>query len=270
MKYENSYVAYLDILGFKDLSNNINNASYIYDIYNNLLNVKKDSKLYSFIESINVSILSDNIIVSCIEEIDNFYEFCRYIIFIQEQLIDKNIYFRGGIVKGELFHNKHMCFGPALVKAYLFEKELSIFPRVIVDEEIIKNFNKKRNEMYSHSFDDDQDFDFEIDLNLKYLFIKDIDGLYYLNLFNFFYNLEFDDSVLNIISYLRSNIVKNLICYNDLKHKRIFQKYSWMRTKYNENLINIKKEFKSNKWVQDKIPLCISDTEFMNWLVVAV
>lgn len=273
MEYKYSYVAYLDILGFKDLSNDSANVDFIYNLYEHLFSIKSDSKLYSIFEKIKVSILSDNVIVSCKIGIDNLYEFCKYIIYIQRQLIDINVYFRGGIVCGEVFQNKIECFGPALVKAYLMEKELSIYPRVLIDNELVKNFYNRSNEILSCSdtpyvkyedFGNDFDSDFDVKLNYKYLFIRDLDGLYYLNLFNFFYDILIDDSVLTTIGCLRKNIIKNLEEYNKPEKRKIFQKYFWMKNKFNENLVNLKNELRNNPSICNEIPFGISNEEFNN------
>ena len=194
MKYEVSYVAYLDILGFRDLSKDSTNANDVYNLYELLFNAKSDSKFYSIFEKIRVSVLSDNIIVSCKEGIFGLYEFCKYILYVQRQLISSNIYFRGGIVCGEIFHNNLECFGPALVEAYLIEKELSIYPRVIIDSKLVKAFYNNNDDINIFSKSsyvnyEDTDNDFNIDLSKKYLFVRDIDGSYYLNLFNFFYDI---------------------------------------------------------------------------------
>ena len=43
---------------------------------------------------------------------------------------------RGGIAKGDLVHRGSIIYGPALNVAYRIEKEIAIYPRVIVDKEL--------------------------------------------------------------------------------------------------------------------------------------
>lgn len=39
---------------------------------------------------------------------------------------------RGAIVRGPLYHDEHMGFGEALIRAYDFETEVARFPRIIL------------------------------------------------------------------------------------------------------------------------------------------
>jgi hypothetical protein len=43
---------------------------------------------------------------------------------------------RGGITRGQLFHDSGLVYGPALIKAYELENELALYPRVILSNEL--------------------------------------------------------------------------------------------------------------------------------------
>ncbi len=115
---------------------------------------------------------------------------------------------RGGITKGKLIHTKEYLFGPAMNYVYKLESELAIFPRIIIDENLIGLINQ-------------QNIDF---------FTKDFDGIYFLDYLNpnNFENMKKEDvkTHLDSIRDTLNNFDKESI--NDLKIK---QKYLWLENK---------------------------------------
>jgi hypothetical protein len=57
----------------------------------------------------------------------------------QLALATNGVLVRGGICIGDLFvrAGKTMLFGPALVKAYKLESEYAVYPRIIIDRDLI-------------------------------------------------------------------------------------------------------------------------------------
>jgi hypothetical protein len=53
-------------------------------------------------------------------------------------LLRAGIYTRGALVRGGLFHDKDLLFGPALVRAYKIERDVSRFPRIVVDRDVVR------------------------------------------------------------------------------------------------------------------------------------
>jgi hypothetical protein len=51
-------------------------------------------------------------------------------------LLCEGYFVRGAIVKGRLYHDEHMVFGEALVRAFEFESEQARFPRIVVLSEV--------------------------------------------------------------------------------------------------------------------------------------
>jgi len=56
---------------------------------------------------------------------------------IQQTLLKLGLRTRGGISIGGLIHKSHLVVGDGLVKAYQLESQLAIFPRVLIDREIV-------------------------------------------------------------------------------------------------------------------------------------
>jgi len=143
VQYEIRTVAYIDILGFTNLinksPNDANTFLKIMDSLRDMEDIKNNSRDYEFDQgTIDVSLFSDNILISSCDSSGRAAEFNCLIsaMYLQMSLLGKGILTRGGVTKGQLFHNSNLLFGPALVKAHDIESQISIFPRIVVDETI--------------------------------------------------------------------------------------------------------------------------------------
>jgi predicted small secreted protein len=107
------------------------------------------------------------------------------------KLLGMNMLFRGGCAYGDCYYDKdkNMFFGDAVIKAYKYENEVAIYPRIIVDplvaNEVISNFKivEEQNEKSEYTS--------KTGINLKTeegcIIRKDFDGEYmfhYLNRFD--------------------------------------------------------------------------------------
>lgn len=153
INYQKNYVAFLDVLGFKNLvlSNNKKNHEKInqyFGIINSAIEYLKNIPIKSKIGSI---IISDSIILSIShgnnidENIERLLHLCIAVGLIQKNLALKNIWLRGAISSGDTYFNsvKNQIVGPAYINSYLLEKSLAITPRVILDSKIINELEFK-------------------------------------------------------------------------------------------------------------------------------
>jgi hypothetical protein len=116
---------------------------------------------------IRVSQFSDSIILSR-RSTDFLAFFVADVCLFQIYAIYQGFLVRGGIAVGELHHGDHAVFGPALVSAYRLESERALYPRIVLDENVLPFFELSHNPGMS-------DF-----------IIKDPeDGVYYLNFLKF-------------------------------------------------------------------------------------
>lgn len=58
--------------------------------------------------------------------------------------IQYGILFRGGITYGKVVHTDKMLFGPAMNKAYSLESKTAVYPRIIIDNDVIKQIFKHK------------------------------------------------------------------------------------------------------------------------------
>lgn len=163
MKFENSYVAFLDILGFKDLMKEKDFKKKI-EKYFKLIEgaLEKSTKSSSHgiypASEIKKVVLSDSIILSIpIPKGADWREKFKILRFllsavekVQFSLALEGIWIRGAISEGELCHARGNIVGQGLVNAYLLEGKAK-FPRVLVDSIIFQNIYQKPNESKSRS-----------------------------------------------------------------------------------------------------------------------
>ena len=110
---------------------------------------------------LEVSVFSDCIAISA--EHDNYHGVIWTAIHLQSSLLVLGILTRGGISKGNLVHKDDMLYGEGMIKAYKLESKAAIYPRILVDSEIIGSTNDYYRSVFFH---------------------QDMDGLWYLNPFS--------------------------------------------------------------------------------------
>ena len=125
----------------------------------------------------------------------------------------KELFLRGGIAKGKLFHSRHICFGEALEKAYELEQS-SVYPRIIIPNEIVEsavssNVEKDKHLSMYNTFDTELSDFCEI---IK----KDNDGFWYVDFMSRYDNFddieEYKYGLKRIKEICDSKLTKN---YND-------------------------------------------------------
>ncbi len=142
--YIDSYVAFLDVLGFKEMVNNKNKK--ILNIYFEVINeVINDLKNKLSKRNLGYIVISDSIILTIPksgnnnEDIKILRQLCVAISKIQKELAINNIWIRGAVTSGDTFFDQenNQIVGPAYINAYLLEEKLAKYPRVILDSNII-------------------------------------------------------------------------------------------------------------------------------------
>lgn len=149
--YSEYHVAFLDILGFKNLamSTQLSKKKIICKYFNLINTTIKDINRNILNININSIVISDSVILSVLTETENqekiqtLRQICRAIQIIQFKLAKMNLWLRGGISSGEAYFNsnENQVVGPAYVNAYLLEENVAIHPRVILDNNLIKILN---------------------------------------------------------------------------------------------------------------------------------
>ena len=232
--YQLRYVAFLDLMGFKDMVqqsvedqkilNNINRAlRYIrkmqHDNYHGILSMAELGK--------QVTAFSDSIVISYDATMPGGgFHVLMDLVYICNDLLGIGILVRGGVTVGRLIHDKQICFGPAMVEAYLMESKKADFPRILIDRKVIEydlHMPGRAN---------------TIKYEAKYLagiIRKDPrDKLLFLDYMKQWG--EFDEPEIYNAYMERAGkyIIRNLKMHK--KNRKIYRKYKWLRWYYNKTV----------------------------------
>jgi hypothetical protein len=143
--YTNSYVAFLDILGFKNLVTE-KSCSQIAELFQNIRNPLSKMYLGTSIEidvsEVKFKVMSDSICFHITA--DKEYALLSIIAVcqaFQSELLelDAPVILRGAIVRGDIYQNGDITFGPGLIDAYLLEENEVKYPRIIIKEDVLND-----------------------------------------------------------------------------------------------------------------------------------
>lgn len=219
MKQTTEYlIAYMDLLGVK---NNIKED--LFDDYLNLLDRIYEESIYyikaivknSELRDIKIKIFSDNIIFAYpiennqAKNIDNLIvPFIILITAFQYHCLKYGEILRGGITIDKLFIDDKFVYGNGLLNAYYIEDNIAIYPRVILDNKVLKRIKDK-------------------DFKLLYL-EQDTDCNYYINyLLDLFLNKKLNKN----IDYIRKRIILGTHVVKGQKER---SKWYWLADKFNK------------------------------------
>lgn len=225
-------VAFIDVLGSsEEMKNNPSQSlNAIHNAYDDALDMYNN--LHSDEVPVpQIKIFSDNIIIYSPCEPDTKSAFYSVVILcglIQNLLLHNRLLIRGGVTKGDFFADDVMVWGNALVRAHKLESEIAIYPRVIIDPQLI----------YEISF-------FQDNGPMKSTFGKwldaDHDGLIYIDYLNQYLDVDNGDFVLQ--SFQEENEKRTRRHNENLK---IFQKLNWHDIYLRRKLFEFEKNKENN------------------------
>lgn len=140
---DHSYVALLDILGYKELLGaDVRAGTQIFK--------DRMTKAFRTFENINHSrhqykAISDSIFITCNER-SAAKEFLSIVRDVYVSFLTEGLLIRGGVSFGQHFETKSITYSPVLAKAYLLESEVAEFPRIIVDSNVYDMFPELKDE----------------------------------------------------------------------------------------------------------------------------
>ena len=227
-KGEPNFIAYIDILGYKNMINDKENwgiekvASIIHDCikYANEKSYHNNALVYTYgpdyYYTINQKVFSDNLFF-CTK--DAWLALIYLVDSIQNTLLRRGILTRGALCYGEIYYSNVFICGSGLVHAYELENEIAIYPRAIIDNSFINAISvvdlyRSRNEIQQY-----------LEKN-SYVRI-DSDGYIFIDYL--WVNKNFDTQ--NSLNKIRTIIIKGIDTITNL---RIQQKYKWLKNYYNK------------------------------------
>jgi len=138
VRYVDSVVSYLDILGFRELigTRTPGDISRILRILGE--SVKPEPMFKS--QKIIFNAFSDTVIRSTPATINSPYNFIyelRHAMHAQITLMAEGILMRGAVTIGKVVQSWRIIYGPAIVRAYSLESREGSPPRIVIDEEAL-------------------------------------------------------------------------------------------------------------------------------------
>lgn len=221
-KYENCYIAFLDLLGFKELVKT-QTCEQILKIFDEIksqymitCDCDKEKKPLIDPEEIHFKIMSDSICFYVSSQITNslpvLISLCAY---FQVRLwrLEHPILVRGGIVKGDIYANDDIMFGTGLTNAYLLEEKNAKVPRIIITKETADTCIANEPEKFY----------------MQRFLLKDFDAFYYVDSFVMFYvwgkndgsYTSFCNHIQHILDSTTDESIRNKYLYLETKIREV-------------------------------------------------
>ena len=225
IEYTEGCVAFIDILGFKELVKQDDNITIVRELFDQLNGYKS---LFDPIDGLKpkVAIFSDSVVVTIRESDPTGLVFP---IWMAEEILNEKtgLLFRGGIAKGKYYHEGSVAFGPAINKAYELEQKAK-HSRIVIQNNI---------------FDESEDH--------EYFYMKDSDGEYCLNPYSFGIvkyakncSKTTKEELLKALKDDRCRIIKGI---DDNYYSEYIEKYTWRVKPFNILVEGIEEFFKAFK-----------------------
>ena len=238
MNYEDRIICFLDILGFGshisssvdkgdgDKTEKIKEIAGVFTSIREYLNIDcPDDR-----QGKEITQFSDSVVISFPAYSESgVFDALLEILWVQISLVQKGYLCRGGVTRGRLIHTPTLLFGPAMVEAYTLESKAALYPRVILDDEIINTG------VAAHATHHSPNHELQ---SIRNLLERDLDGMYYINYITRAQS-ELDDPELDYPGYLHQlrKIVAEGILASD---PSIAIKYKWLRERLVVHLREVK------------------------------
>lgn len=254
INYDNRVVAFIDILGFKEIisesETDLKKLGIIYEALNflkskegghswdlKLVEIEEDAQKkgvhnFDISENTSCTCFSDSIVVS-VKVINNNYNevistLVTHLSFIGAKLMTEGILFRGAITFGKLIHQESgIILGRGMIEAYQLESSTAVFPRIIISKKLLEKLNypliQKRDRFPYHQYF--QRFD---------------DGcigfhqMIYFQVIQSWTEMTKENLQIELLK-IKNTIIKGLD--SSMEDPRTFEKFNWLKKQYNDLVI---------------------------------
>jgi hypothetical protein len=266
VRYEQRVVAFVDILGFKEIIRASKSNTDLVVAIHNALSINLDAFAQIFAKEIGskksaddfddkFTSFSDCIVMSVKTDEDEIGLLIFVIFKLCRELLQLGFASRGGIAMGELYHKEvaaligkkslpAILFGPAFIEAYQFESNHADGPRVILENQVRRKIDQFK---FNHPTNKLTTF---FETHVK----RASDGPAYIDLFADFTENNFyakGQDLSEQIAKIRDNICKFLDNSTDKPH--FFKKNALLAQQFNEALST--DELQEYKIPGDKLPI---------------
>lgn len=142
MSTEFVYTALIDVLSYRNRLN--------HDVQSGKVSFKDDLlHSLSIFDSVNnaifnVQAISDTIIITCNSH-DRFIEFLNLLRKVFISFMNRGLFIRGGVAYSKHFQSGRITYSHAVARAYELESKEAIYPRVVIDRNILDMYTTGKN-----------------------------------------------------------------------------------------------------------------------------
>jgi hypothetical protein len=171
--YQERYCAFVDILGFSGLIDQLNKRMGAFEEVLTLLRTIHQPPgampHASFGDSdFRAQSISDAVCISTMCNNDGLSHMFWVLTLLTMEMLSKGYFVRGAIVKDDLYHDDKIVFGKAQVRAYLLERDIVLYPRIMVTGDVRRDAQEKEMKHFEQ-------------FNLADFIAEAADGPYYLD-----------------------------------------------------------------------------------------
>jgi hypothetical protein len=182
-KYSHVILGILDILGFTAFIN-----EYGQEAPKEIAELLVESLIeneYRF-QDLNFKVLSDTIIIySDDQNIENaIFDIICALDNFHDELLHRGFLSRGAIVSGDNYIKQDIMVSPAFIKAYHIEENICIYPRIIIDDDLVATISKYKEIIANNYIEERRKNGINDEIKLK----TDYD-----NIINIITNIVFED-----------------------------------------------------------------------------
>jgi hypothetical protein len=140
LPYHDRVVAFVDILGFESLVGRLAEDPKLHE---KILTALREIKNYKQIagnkafaqKNIEVSVFSDSIAISARRE--HLFDVLWSCLGLQSRMLVLGVLTRGGVSNGLTVHEDDILYGAGIIKAYRIESRSAIYPRIVIDPQMV-------------------------------------------------------------------------------------------------------------------------------------
>lgn len=260
MQYEQRYVAYLDILGYKDKLRENREPDKAKQQIGCLKEAigrarsdhSRDCKRGHYPDT-TMRIVSDAVLISAPLDDDGCFDVILLTTTLTSCLAYRDLWVRGGVTYGWHYDDGEVLFSPAMLTALQMEQEEAFYPRVLVDDEVVKACAR----VGGADTRDDDFWPTRRDTLEKSLW-QDQDSRYFLNYLHLVIpeRLRTDEFEQNFMIRHRDNIAANLKRYACLP--RLAAKHGWLASYHNRFCREVLAEDEGEKYA---VPIGVDTDE---------
>lgn len=253
VEYENRVIAFIDILGFKEIikesEQDTSKIELVYSILEylkaletsdkwtlQLLEIEEDAQKrgvgnFDVRNRINTTAFSDSIVIS-VKIDENVNEMVSTLIvnlaYVGAMLLEKGILIRGGITIGNIIHKENgIVFGQGLIDAYILESKNAKYPRLIVSNKLIKRLEypiktKKDRYPYHQYIERFEDGCVGFHQIIYYQVLQS-------------WTEMTRERLIDSLDKVRKVIIRGLD--SSFEHPDVFEKFNWLKEQYNNLII---------------------------------